>query len=85
MAFTDQALLQAQADPRLTEVATAGPWVVFLVADSDLVVGLDRVPVVVDGVQGGEKRGSSPASGGGRPRTFRSSPSRAPTIGRAPR
>ena len=57
MAFTDQALLQAQADPP-HEVATAGPWAVFLVADSDLVVGLDRVPVVVDGVQGGERRGS---------------------------
>ena len=55
MAFTDQALMQAQADPRLTEVATAGPWAVFLVADSDLVIGLDRVPVVVDGVQGGER------------------------------
>ena len=85
MAFTDQALMQAQADPRLTEVATAGPWAVFLVADSDLVIGLDRVPVVVDGVQGGERSGSSPPSGGGRPRTFRSSPSRALTSGRAPR
>ncbi|MEO0493104.1 MAG: hypothetical protein AAF081_06785 [Actinomycetota bacterium] len=53
MAFTDQAVMQAQADPRLTEIATAGPWVMFLVAESDLVVGLDQMPVVVDGVQGG--------------------------------
>ena len=85
LAFSDDAVIQAQAEPRLTEIATAGPWVVFLVADSDLVIGLDRVPVVVDGVQGGERSGSSPPSGGGRPRTYRSSPSRAPTIGRAPR
>ena len=53
MAFTDEAVVQAQADPRLTELATSGPWVVFLVDESDLVVGLDRFPVVVDGVQGG--------------------------------
>lgn len=53
MAFTDEAVVQAQADPRLTEIATSGPWVVFLVDESDLVVGLDRFPVVVDGVQGG--------------------------------
>jgi hypothetical protein len=56
-------LLQAQADPRLTEVATAGPWVVFLVADSDLVVGLDHVPVVVDGVQGGGEAWLVPSVG----------------------
>ncbi|MEM8707925.1 MAG: hypothetical protein AAGE98_15780, partial [Actinomycetota bacterium] len=44
---------QAQADNRLTEVATAGPWVMFLVQETELVVGLDELPVVVDGVQGG--------------------------------
>jgi len=53
LAFTDEAVVQAQAEPRLTEIATAGPWVMFLVADADLVVGLDHLPVVVDGVQGG--------------------------------
>ncbi len=53
MAFTDEAVAQAQAEPRLTELAIAGPWVVFQVADADLVVGLDHLPVVVDGVQGG--------------------------------
>ena len=63
MAFTDQALMQARADPRLTEVATAGPWAVFLVADSDLVIGLDRVPVVVDGVQGGGEEWLVPTVG----------------------
>jgi len=63
MAFTDQALTHAHTDPRLTEVATAGPWVVFLVADSDLVVGLDRMPVVVDGVQGGGEEWLVPTVG----------------------
>jgi len=53
LAFTDEAVIQAQADPRLTEIATAHPWVMFLVQDSDLVVALDHLPVVVDGVQGG--------------------------------
>ena len=53
LAFTDEAVTQAQGDPRLTEVATAGPWVVFLVAEAELVVGLDHLPVIVDGVQGG--------------------------------
>ncbi|MEM9201899.1 MAG: hypothetical protein AAGC53_09570 [Actinomycetota bacterium] len=53
MAFTDEAVSAAQTDSRLTELATAGPWVIFLVDESDLVVGLDHLPVVVDGVQGG--------------------------------
>ena len=53
LAFTDEAVMQAQAEPRLTELATAGPWVIFLVESSDIVVGLDHLPVVVDGVQGG--------------------------------
>ena len=53
MAFTDEAVMAAQADARLTELATAGPWVVFLVESSELVVGLDHLPVIVDGVQGG--------------------------------
>ena len=53
LAFSDEAVMQAQADPRLTEIATAYAWVVFLVEDSDLVVGLDHLPVVVDGAQGG--------------------------------
>ena len=53
LAFTDEAIVQAQSDLRLTEIATSGPWVIFLVNDADLVVGLDRLPVVVDGAQGG--------------------------------
>ena len=53
MAFTDEAVTAARADPRLTELTAAEPWVVFSVRASELVVGLDHLPVVVDGVQGG--------------------------------
>jgi hypothetical protein len=52
MAFSPNALEQAKAEPRLTERATSGPWVVFEVADSEMVVGLDRLPVVLDGAHG---------------------------------
>ena len=53
LAFTDEAIEQALDDPRLTEIANSAPWAIFLVDDADLVVGLDRLPVVVDGAQGG--------------------------------
>lgn len=52
MAFSEEAVQQAQTDARLTEVARSEPWVVFVVADADLVVGLDHLPVVLDGVSG---------------------------------
>ena len=51
LAFSGPALQQAWAQPDLREVATAGPWVIFEVADSDLVVGLDALPVVVDDLE----------------------------------
>ena len=55
LAFSDQAVLQARAEAAFTEIATAGPWVMFLVQDTDLVVGLEQLPVIVDGVgTGGE-------------------------------
>ncbi len=53
LAFSDAAVRQAQAEPRLTEIATSGPWVAFLVEDSDLVIGLDQLPVVIDGIRAG--------------------------------
>ena len=51
LAFSEPALQQARAQPELSEIAGSGPWAVFEVADSDLVVGLDEVPIVVDGLQ----------------------------------
>lgn len=50
MAFSDDAVRQARAVPGLEEVASSGPWVVFEVARSAPVTGLDRLPVVVDGI-----------------------------------
>ncbi len=46
MAFSPSAVEQARAEPELAEIATSGPWVIFLVADSEPVVGLDHLPVV---------------------------------------
>jgi hypothetical protein len=50
MATSVQATTAARQNPDLTEIATSGPWVVFQVADSDLVVPLDHEPAVLDDV-----------------------------------
>lgn len=52
LAFSEPVLEQARAEPDLREIARSGPWVVFEVADSSLVVGLDELPVVVDDLEG---------------------------------
>ncbi len=59
MASSQQAIDAARAEPRLTEVASTGPWagpdgvsrtwVTFEVADSELVVPLKNDPVVLNG------------------------------------
>jgi hypothetical protein len=55
MAISERMIDLARADPRLEEVASSGPWVVFSVLDSDPVVPLDNEPVVLTGVDpGGE-------------------------------
>lgn len=51
LAFSEPVLEQARAEPDLRQIAGSGPWVVFEVADSDLVVGLDELPVVVDDLE----------------------------------
>ncbi len=48
MAFSDEAVDQARDVAGLEQVAASGPWVVFEVAGSAPVAGLDRLPVVVD-------------------------------------
>jgi hypothetical protein len=55
MVFTDAAKKQADAQSALTLVAHSGPWNVYTVADSDLVVPLTTQPVVVDH-RGGDPR-----------------------------
>jgi len=53
MSFSETAVAQARSTGGLTEIATSGPWVIFLVDDSPLVSGLDQVPVVLEGVDAG--------------------------------
>ena len=49
LATSAQATTAARAHPDLTELATSGPWVVFEVADSDLVEPLENEPAVLEG------------------------------------
>lgn len=51
LATSVQATEAARAHPDLTEIATSGPWVIFEVADSELVEPLDNEPAVLDDVQ----------------------------------
>jgi hypothetical protein len=50
MATTEPAIAAARAHPDLTEVAESGPWVVFEVADSELVESLEYEPAVLSDV-----------------------------------
>lgn len=49
MGFTPEAVREASAQPALREIARSGPWVIYQVADSDLVVPLTIQPVVIEG------------------------------------
>jgi hypothetical protein len=49
MGFTPEAIAQASRQPELTEIARSGPWVVYRVEASDLVVPLEVQPIVVTG------------------------------------
>jgi len=53
MAATDAAINQARAQDDITEIATSGPWVIFMIDGQSVVEGLDHLPVVVDGVDAG--------------------------------
>ncbi len=48
MAESEQAIRAASRHLDLTEIARSGPWVIYEVADADLVVGLDHEPAVLD-------------------------------------
>ncbi len=48
LGFTPEAVASARSVEGLREVATSGPWVVFEVADSDIVTPLDHQPVVTE-------------------------------------
>ncbi|WP_117000754.1 hypothetical protein [Desertimonas flava] len=48
MVATPEAIADADAQPELTPITTSGPWHIYAVAGSDLVVPLDTEPVVVN-------------------------------------
>jgi hypothetical protein len=50
MATSPNAIGAARGNPELTEVAASGPWVIFEVADSEIVEALANEPAVVEGV-----------------------------------
>ena len=47
MAFTDEAINQANMQSALTQIAKSGPWVIYQVAGSELVTQLKVQPIVV--------------------------------------
>jgi hypothetical protein len=49
MAITPAIIEAGRAHPDLTELTASGPWVIFAVADSENVVGLDHLPYVEEG------------------------------------
>ncbi len=51
MAWTDAAVAQAALSPELIQIAESGPWHIYEVIDSDIVVPLTVQPVVVPGRQ----------------------------------
>ena len=55
MVFTEAARTEAETQPDLTLVGEVGPWDIYRVADSDLVVPLEVQPVVV-AARGGDPR-----------------------------
>ncbi len=52
MGFTPEAVTAASAQPGLIKVAQSGPWVIFRVTESDLVVPLKVQPVVISMASG---------------------------------
>jgi len=52
MGFTTEAVSAASAQPGLVKVAQSGPWVIFRVSESDVVVPLTVQPVVVSMASG---------------------------------
>ena len=52
-ASTQTAISAASAEPMLTEIATTGPWHIYEVADSEMVVPLENQPAVVTEDNGG--------------------------------
>ena len=59
LAFRPEVVAQADANPDLTALRQVGPWTIYEVADSDLVVPLTTNPVVVKGMDNASSRCTS--------------------------
>jgi 6-pyruvoyl-tetrahydropterin synthase related domain len=55
MVFTEEAKAEADKRDELTKLASVGPWNIYQVADSDLVVPLEVQPVVVNARSGDQR------------------------------
>lgn len=56
LAVSESAVAQARELDAFEEIAASGPWVVFLVKDQQIAVGLEQLPVVIEGLEtGGEQ------------------------------
>ena len=53
LAVTEAAIGQARDHSGFVEIANSGPWVVFLVEDHEVVVGIEQQPVVLEGLDAG--------------------------------
>ena len=53
LAVSESAIAQAREIEALEEIASSGPWVVFLVKDQEIAVGLEQLPVVIEGLDAG--------------------------------
>lgn len=53
LAVSESAIAQAREIEAFTEIASSGPWVVFLVKGQQTAVGLEQLPVVIEGLDAG--------------------------------
>ncbi|MCQ3806308.1 MAG: glycosyltransferase [Acidimicrobiaceae bacterium] len=53
LAVSESAIAQARELEAFEEIAASGPWVVFLVKDQQIAVGLEQLPVVIEGLSAG--------------------------------
>ncbi len=61
LAVSEPAIAQAREVEAFEEIAASGPWVVFLVKDQQTAVGLEQLPVVIDGLDAGGEEWLVPA------------------------
>ncbi len=56
LAVSESAIAEARGLEAFEEIAASGPWVVFLVKDQQIAVGLEQLPVVIEGLSAGGER-----------------------------